>query len=108
MIKFEKIRRQKVNSRYIQYSGPGFGGKTMKKTLGRLWHRWKDNIKKGIRNYGREQDCYCTCDKWRALVNAVLNLRDSLPSNQLPAGGLQIKKKKLKSHLSIVDARMLT
>jgi len=34
------------------------------------------------------------CDKWRAFVNAVMNLRDSPPLIQLPTRGLQTKIKK--------------
>ena len=65
-------------------------------TFARHKHRQKNNIKTvSSRNRlgGSEQDCSCVCDKWRVLVNAVMNLWDYLPSSQLPTGGLQIKKK---------------
>jgi hypothetical protein len=52
-----------------------------KRPLGRPRHRWVDNIKMDLREIGwdvvdwidRDQDS----DQWRALVNAVLNLRVS-------------------------------
>jgi hypothetical protein len=50
-----------------------------KRTLGRPRHRWEDNIKIGLQEFGcggmdwieLAQDR----DRWRALVNAVMNLR---------------------------------
>jgi len=52
-----------------------------KRPLGRLRRRWEDNIKMDIQEVG------CGCmnwiemaqdrDRWRALVNAVMNLRVS-------------------------------
>jgi len=50
-----------------------------KKQLGRLRRRWEDNIKMDLQEVG----CGCTDwielnenrDRWRALVNAVMNLR---------------------------------
>ena len=58
----------------------GFGGETCgKELLGRLRHRWEDNIKMDLQELGcgvmdlieLAQDR----DSWRALVNAVMNLR---------------------------------
>ena len=57
-----------------------FGGETWgKESLGRPGHRWEDNIKMDLQEVG------CECmdwielaqdrDRWRALVNAVMNLR---------------------------------
>jgi hypothetical protein len=50
-----------------------------KRPLGRPWHRWEDNIKTDL------QECGCgglgwieltqESDRWRALVNAVMNHR---------------------------------
>ena len=55
------------------------GRPTGKKPLGRPKRRWEDNIKMGLQEVG------CGCidwidlgqgrDRWRALVNAVMNLR---------------------------------
>ena len=54
------------------------GRPTGKKPLGRPKRRWEDNIKMGLQEVG------CGCidwidlgqdrDRWRALVNAVMNL----------------------------------
>ena len=58
----------------------GFGGETGgRRPLGRLRHRWEDNIKMELQDVGcgvmdwieLAQDR----DRWRALVNAVMNLR---------------------------------
>jgi hypothetical protein len=50
-----------------------------KRPLGRLRHRWEDNIRMDL----QEVECGCADwiglaqdrDRWRALVNAVMNLR---------------------------------
>ena len=54
------------------------GKREGKRPLGRLRHRWEDNIKMDVQEVG------CGCmdwidlaqdrDRWQALVNAVLNL----------------------------------
>ena len=50
-----------------------------KRPLGRPWLRWEDNIKMGLREMGcRGMDWIELAevrDRWRALVNAVMNLR---------------------------------
>ena len=57
----------------------GFGGETWdKEPTWKTWHRWEDNIKTGLKEVGwggldwiaLAQDR----DRWRALVNAVMNL----------------------------------
>ena len=50
-----------------------------RKTFGRRRHRWKDNIKMDLRmlNRGAWICMYQYWDRWRALVNAVMNLRGS-------------------------------
>jgi hypothetical protein len=49
--------------------------------LGRLRHRWEDNIKMDLREVGWDGvDCIELAedrDRWRAVVNAVMNLRVS-------------------------------
>jgi hypothetical protein len=50
-----------------------------RRQLGRPWHRWEDNIRMDLREVG------CACvdwmelaqdrDRWRALVNVVMNIR---------------------------------
>ena len=62
----------------------GFGGEPEGKTLhGRPKHKWKDNIKMGLQEVGWVgmdwTDLAQDRDRWRALVNAVMNLR--LPYN---------------------------
>ena len=50
-----------------------------KRPLGRLRHRWEDNIKMGLQNVGSGGGDWIELaedrDWWRALVNAVMNLR---------------------------------
>ena len=49
-----------------------------KRPLGRPRHRWEDNIKIGIREVGGGGDWMELAqdrDRWRALVNTVMNLR---------------------------------
>ena len=48
-----------------------------KRPLGRPSRRWEDNIKMGLQKVGRGCTDWIelTQDKWRALVNAVMNLR---------------------------------
>ena len=49
-----------------------------KRPLGRSWHRWEDNIKIGLQGLGCGVmdwiDVSQERDRWRALVNAVMNL----------------------------------
>ena len=50
-----------------------------KKPVGRPRRRWEDNIKMGLQEVGFEgvdwTDLAQDRDRWRALVNAVINLR---------------------------------
>jgi hypothetical protein len=50
-----------------------------KRPLGRPRHRWKDNIKMDIQDVGCEGmdliDVTQDRERWRALVNAAMNLR---------------------------------
>ena len=52
-----------------------------KRPLGRPRHRWEDNIKMDLQAVGRgDMDWFEVTegrDRWRALVNAVMNLRVS-------------------------------
>lgn len=46
--------------------------------LGRCWHRQEDNIKNGIWKIGLEcglDSCGSEWNRWRALVNTVMNFR---------------------------------
>ena len=58
----------------------GFGGKPKgKRPIGRSRHRWENNIKKVLQEVECEGkdwiDVAHNRDRWRALVNAVMNLR---------------------------------
>jgi len=49
-----------------------------KRQLGRPRHRWEDNIKMDLQEVGWGMDWIELAqdrDRWRALVNAVMNLR---------------------------------
>jgi len=50
-----------------------------KRPLGRLWHRWEDNIKMDLQEVGcRGMDWIDLAqdkDRWGAFVNVVMNLR---------------------------------
>ena len=50
-----------------------------KRPLGRTRHRWKDNMKMGLQELGcggvEWIDLCQDTDWWRALVNAIINLR---------------------------------
>ena len=50
-----------------------------KRQLGRPRHRWEDNIKMDLQEAGSEgtdlTDLAQDRDRWRALVNVVMNLR---------------------------------
>ena len=54
-------------------------GKTKgKRSIGRTRHRWEDNIELYLQDVGRDMDWIDMAqdrDRWRALVNEVLNLR---------------------------------
>jgi hypothetical protein len=50
-----------------------------KEPLGRRSHRWEDNIKMGVKEIRQEgvdsTDLVQDRDMWRAVVNAVMNVR---------------------------------
>jgi len=46
-----------------------------KRPLGRPRHRWEDNIKLDLREVGVWIELAQDKDRWRALVNVVMNLR---------------------------------
>ena len=50
-----------------------------KRPLGRYWRRWKDNIKMDLQEVGCGDMDWIELaqdrDRWRKLVNAVMNLR---------------------------------
>jgi hypothetical protein len=49
-----------------------------KRPLGRPWNRWEDNIELDLQEVGGMNwiDLAQDMDRWRVLVNAVMNLRD--------------------------------
>jgi hypothetical protein len=58
----------------------GFGGQARRKeTIGRFARRWEDNNKMNLRKIGwgvmDGTDLAQNIDRWRALVNTVMNLR---------------------------------
>jgi hypothetical protein len=61
------------------YTGFWWGTPEGKRSLGRPRSRWEDNIKKGLQEVGRADMNWIHLaqdrDGWRALVNAVMNLR---------------------------------
>jgi hypothetical protein len=56
-----------------------FGGNYCSGSLGRTGHRWEDNIKMDLQEVGCGGtdwiDLAQDRDRWRAIVNAVFNLR---------------------------------
>ena len=49
-----------------------------RRPLGRPRRRWEDNIKMDLQELGWQMDWVCLAhdrDRWRALVNATINLR---------------------------------
>jgi transposase len=60
------------------------GKPEVKITLGRPRRRWEDNIKTDLQEVGHKWiDLAQDRDKWRALVNAVINLRVTLNAGNL-------------------------
>jgi hypothetical protein len=83
----DKIDKNEMGGARSAYGGAerfirGFGGKNEGKTsLGRHGRRWKDNIKTDLQEVvfgGADRiDLVQYRDRWRALVNAVMNIRVS-------------------------------
>jgi hypothetical protein len=50
-----------------------------KRTLGKLWYRWEDNIMMDLQEEGCGnmdwKDLAQDSDRWRALIDAVMNFR---------------------------------
>ena len=61
------------------YTGFCWGKPKGKKQLGRLWRRWKDNVKMELQELGYGGKDWIEMardrDNSRALVNAVMNVR---------------------------------
>jgi hypothetical protein len=61
-----------------------------KRPLGRRRRRWKDGIRMDLREIGLGSVEWIQLaqdrDRWRALVNTVMNLRDLAPRSQLVIG----------------------
>jgi hypothetical protein len=51
------------------------GNPERKRPMGRPRRRWVDNIKMDVRAIGWDGGHWVDRDQWRALVNAVMNLR---------------------------------
>jgi hypothetical protein len=73
-----------IKSRRMRWEGRGVyrvlvGKPEGKRPLGRPWRRWEDNIKVDLQEVGcGDMDWIGLAqgrDRWRALVNAVMNLR---------------------------------
>ena len=63
------------------YTGFWWGNLKLKRSLGRSRRRWEDNIKMGLQEVGCGDVGWIELaqdrDRWRALVNTVMNLRVS-------------------------------
>jgi hypothetical protein len=80
----DQIKKSEMGGAYGIYGGKemcvrGFGGPEGKRPLGRPRHRWENNIKMVFQELGW-WDIYWLGlahdrDRWRALVNAVMNLQ---------------------------------
>jgi hypothetical protein len=62
----------------IQHTGFLVGRPEGRRPLGRPRRRWEDNIKIDLKEVGCGMDCIELAqdrDRWRAVVNAVMNIR---------------------------------
>jgi hypothetical protein len=85
IVKVNKSRRMRWEG-HVAHMGEGrgvyrvlVGSPESKRPLGRLRHRWEDNIKMDLRKIGIDEANWIQvaqdCVQWRAFVNTVMNLR---------------------------------
>jgi hypothetical protein len=82
-ILFDKIKMNEMSRACSMYKEEGHiqglvGKPERKRLLGRCRHRWEDNVKMDLQEVGSGRMNWLKLaqdkDRWRALVNAVMNL----------------------------------